>query len=42
VLILEVIITRYFHAIPASNASAYAAGWNTAFDPDGLGGDYGT
>jgi hypothetical protein len=31
----------YFGAVPDANASLYATSWNTAFDPDGLGGDFG-
>jgi hypothetical protein len=31
----------YFAAVPVGNASAYARSWLTAFDPEGLGGDYG-
>jgi hypothetical protein len=32
---------RYFSAVPAENASAYAASWATAFDPMGLAAPYG-
>lgn len=31
----------YFGAVPNLNASEYAASWETAFDPDGLAGEYG-
>jgi hypothetical protein len=31
----------YFMAVPKANASAYAASWTTAFDPMGLGAQYG-
>jgi len=31
----------YFGAVPKGNASYYGSSWNTAFDPEGLAGDYG-
>eukprot|EP01052_Picozoa_sp_SAG31_P024137 SAG31_NODE_2033_length_6618_cov_3.628624_7_plen_893_part_00 len=31
----------YFGAIPAANATLYAASWNTAFDSEGLAGEFG-
>lgn len=31
----------YFGAVPKGNASSYASSWLTAFDPNGLGGDFG-
>ena len=31
----------YFGAVPKQNASAYASSWNTAFDAEGLAGEFG-
>ena len=31
----------FFQAVPTANASLYAGSWDTAFDPDGLGGPAG-